>query len=93
MKRMRRAIAATFAGPSLHFHLRSLDAVRTNDFERAVEYGYATLTSWGMHRMGPGGSKLREFGKFRDSLRIVWPVVLQLQDKTQPVSAMVIGVT
>jgi hypothetical protein len=74
--------AATFAGPSLHFHLRALEAVQANDFEQAVEYVYATLTSWGMHRMGSGGSKMREFCEFRESLRIVWPVVLQLQDKT-----------
>ena len=29
--------------------------------EAFVETVYATLTSWGMHRMGPGGAKLVDF--------------------------------
>ncbi len=74
--------AEVFGGPSLHFHLRSLEAARAQDFERFVEYVYALLASWGMHRMGPGGSKMREFGEFHSSLRLVWPIALQLQEKT-----------
>jgi hypothetical protein len=53
--------AEVFGGPSLHFHLRGLEAARSQDFERFAEYVYAVLASWGMHRMGPGGSKMREF--------------------------------
>lgn len=30
---------------------------------------YATLTAWGMHRMGPGGAKLVDFPVMRESLR------------------------
>jgi hypothetical protein len=70
-----------FGGPSLHFHLRALEAAQAGDFERFVEYLYAVLASWGMHRMGPGGSKMREFDEFHGSLRIVWPIALQLRDK------------
>jgi hypothetical protein len=73
--------AVVFAGPSLHFHLRSLEAGRAQDFERFAENLYAVLASWGMHRMGPGGSKMREFGEFQTSLRLVWPIALQLRDK------------
>ena len=73
--------SVVFAGPSLHFHLRSLEAARAQDFERFAEYLYAVLASWGMHRMGPGGSKMREFGEFQASLRLVWPIALQLRDK------------
>jgi hypothetical protein len=47
--------AQVFGGPSLHFHLRSLDAAIAQDFERFAESVYAVLASWGMHRMGPGG--------------------------------------
>jgi hypothetical protein len=43
--------AAVFAGPSLYFHLRTLEAAGTQDFERFTEYLYAVLASWGMHRM------------------------------------------
>lgn len=74
--------AAVFGGPSLHFHLKSLEAARYQDFERFAEYVYALLASWGMHRMGPGGSKMREFGEFHSSLKRIWPVALQLQEAT-----------
>lgn len=74
--------SAVFGGPSLHFHLRSLDAAKEGDLERVAESVYAVLVSWGMHRMGPGGSKMCEFGKFRASLEVVWPIVASLREKT-----------
>lgn len=74
--------AALFSGPSIHFHLRALEAARAQEFESFAEYTYAMLASWGMHRMGPGGSKMREFEDFRSSLRDVWPTALPLQAKT-----------
>jgi hypothetical protein len=74
--------AALFSGPSLHFHLRAIEAAHTQDFERFAECSYAMLASWGMHRMGPGGSKMREFEEFRSSLCDVWPVALSLQTRT-----------
>jgi len=61
-------VADTFRGPSLYFHQR---AIATRDLsERAThfEYVYATLASWGMHRMGRGGSKMQSFETFRRSL-------------------------
>lgn len=70
-----------FGGPSLHFHLKSLEAARAQDFERFAESVYAVLPSWGMHRMG-GGPKMREFAEFHSSLKAVWPIALQLQQKT-----------
>jgi len=36
-----------------------------------TELIYAALTSWGMHRMGPGGSKMRSFEEFKDSVTFV----------------------
>jgi hypothetical protein len=73
--------AEIFGGPSLHFHLRSLEAARAQDFERFAEYVYAVLASWGMHRMGPRGSKMGEFEEFRASLQTAWPAVLRLQER------------
>ncbi len=61
--------ANKFTGPSLHFHQRALAAREQGDFERLVEYIYATLASWGMHRMGKGGAKLKDFETFRTNLR------------------------
>ncbi len=74
--------AALFGGPSLHFHLKGLEAGRAQNFDAFAEYAYAVLASWGMHRMGPGGSKMCEFDKFESSLRSVWPAALELQKKT-----------
>lgn len=34
-----------------------------------LENLYAVLTAWGMHRMGPGGSKLKEFSEFKKNLK------------------------
>jgi hypothetical protein len=74
--------AAPFSGPSLHFHLKALEAARAQELDRFAEYAYATLASWGMHRMGPGGSKMCEFDEFYSSLRNVWHVALSLQTRT-----------
>jgi hypothetical protein len=68
--------ANLFSGPSLYFHFKTLDllhrhvspaeAVKDGEFLESI---YATLTSWGMHRMGPRGAKLVEFATFQDSFR------------------------
>lgn len=73
--------AGIFSGPSLHFHLRSLESSQTQDLTCFSEHVYALLASWGMHRMGPGGSKMKEFHEFSDSLRKVWPAALCLQKR------------
>ncbi|MDQ3666537.1 MAG: hypothetical protein M3410_08150 [Acidobacteriota bacterium] len=54
--------AETFRGPSLYFHQRALETRESADFSLHIEYVYATLASWGMHRMGKRGSEkyLRE---------------------------------
>lgn len=60
--------AHPFTGPSTHFHLRAIERVRQlGDVQAAVHdvvtvnLVYATLASWGMHRMGPAGAKLVEY--------------------------------
>ena len=73
--------AGVFSGPSVYFHLRSLQAAKTQDFERFAEYVYATLASWGMHRMGPSGAKMCGFEKFHSSLDGVWRAAMLLQQK------------
>lgn len=68
--------AQLFTGPSLYFHFRTLEirkecetAIDTIDDERFFEYLYATLTSWGMHRMGAGNTKLREIKEIETSFK------------------------
>ncbi len=74
--------SAVFGGPSLYFHQAALRAAELKDFERFSEMSYAVLTAWGMHRMGRGGSKMREFDDFHGSLKLLWPLILNLQQQT-----------
>lgn len=66
--------AETFRGPSLYFHRRSLEMANSVNLESYLEYVYATLASWGMHRMGKGGSKMQSFDVFKES-------ILKIKDK------------
>lgn len=61
-------VADVFNGPSLYFHGKALAAKNVPDIERYLEYIYATLVSWGMHRMGSGGSKMVGFDEFKNSV-------------------------
>lgn len=75
------AFSSFYQGPCLYFHLRTISVLRrllsqSNSGYRAVceseefmELLYATLTAWGMNRMGRKGPKLQEFERFRETLR------------------------
>jgi hypothetical protein len=62
-----------FGGPCVHFHQECLRAGEQEFLsDRHLEMLYATLTAWGMHRMGNSDrtkTKLVEWKAFRDSLR------------------------
>ena len=72
----------TFGGPSLYFHQRSLDTRRSPASLSHLEYVYATLSSWGMHRMGPGGSKMRSFSAFHASVEPIRDKIAMAQQLT-----------
>lgn len=65
-----------FGGPSVYFHLKTIealtrhstavDALGDNAF---FDYLYATLASWGLHRMGPGNPKLSDIAQLKASFR------------------------
>jgi hypothetical protein len=68
--------AEPFGGPSWYFHRRALDrrfqhgrASTLFEDDLFFDYLYATLTAWGLHRMGPGNTKLRDLQVLRGSLR------------------------
>lgn len=70
---------AAFGGPSVYFHRECLRAGR-EDFlsKRHVEMLYATLASWGMHRMGDSATtktKLTDWQRFSGSLIEQRPVL------------------
>ena len=58
-----------FGGPSVYFHEKCLQECQDNFLsDRHVELIYATLTSWGMHRMGKPEGKLTNWNDFYDSI-------------------------
>lgn len=63
---------AAFGGPCVYFHRECLAAGRESFLsERHVEMIYATLTAWGMHRMGDSETtktKLTDWERFSSSL-------------------------
>lgn len=68
--------AVLFTGPSLYFHRKTIarraehsnvaDLLEDAEFFDSL---YATLTAWGMHRMGPGNTKLVDLDRLKDSFR------------------------
>jgi len=74
-----------FFGPSVYFHNKVISLVRNSNYsllvedEHFIEYVYATLASWGMHRMGPKGSKMRDFKEFRHSILSTKNLFLELK--------------
>lgn len=74
-----------FSGPSVHFHQRAISRRRAHGSvaglladERFLEYVYAVLPSWGMHRMGPQPAKVAEFGDLVASLHAAAPMLEEL---------------
>lgn len=76
-----------FSGPSLYFHKKTIDILRRYGLsavlksEQFFEYLYATLASWGLHRMGKTNTKLVDFDKFKESITSQKERLLTLSDK------------
>ena len=69
-----------FGGPSVYFHQQTLIECNQSFLSnRHIEMIYATLTSWGMHRMGETKTKMVEFLDFKKSIDSVAPVLKELQ--------------
>lgn len=71
--------AETFHGPSLFFHHRALQTRHPPGTLNHLEYVYATLASWGMHRMGRRGSKMQSFDTFRRSIECLKDKIFEAQ--------------
>ncbi len=78
--------AEKFTGPSVYFHIRTLNRLESLGLSAAledphfIEYLYATLTAWGLHRMGPKGAKLVDFEPFKMTLSNQKEAIISLQD-------------
>lgn len=65
------SISNWFGGPSIYFHRQCIDECKKNFLlDRHIELIYATLVSWGLHRMGDPSktAKLVNFCKFKKSI-------------------------
>jgi hypothetical protein len=65
-----------FVGPSVYFHAKTIQglaghptAVDALGDDLFFDYLYATLASWGLHRMGPGNTKLVDLDELKASFR------------------------
>lgn len=74
-------------GPSLYFHNRAISVRRQHRSATSllrddtfIEYVYAVLPSWGMHRMGDQKAKVCEFEPFAEALRRHSPQLDELWD-------------
>lgn len=75
-----------FSGPSIYFHKKVIGKIRNSErYEQLFhddlffDYLYATLASWGMHRMGKGGAKMANFEDFKHSICLAKDNLLNLQ--------------
>ncbi len=74
-----------FTGPSLHFHRRALEVRRGHATsahavvdQEFLELLYAMLSAWGMHRMGPGNTRLLDLEHIAASFAEVQQAVARL---------------
>lgn len=79
------ALLKEFGGPSVYFHIQAIKEQEYNFLsDRHIEMIYATLASWGMHRMGDPKetkAKMVEFDSFRKS-------ILKRRDELERFSAL-----
>lgn len=80
---------AVFTGPSGYFHRKTLARRSLHADVQALladdlffDFLYATLAAWGLHRMGPGKTKLRDIEELKESFRAQAGVLEQLRDMT-----------
>ncbi len=81
-------MAQPYTGPSVYFHLKTIE--RLGELQRPLiaakdhrflEYLYATLAAWGMHRMGRSGAKMVDFKSFAVSIADRAPAIDELKNE------------
>ena len=77
-----------FSGPSEYFYINKIiHTTKKGDYQSVFtkefnEWLYATLASWGMHRMGPDnkGAKMNDFKSFNQCILQNKEAILELKD-------------
>lgn len=77
--------SGAFTGPSVYFHERAIERRRLHATvadlladELFLEYVYAVLPAWGMHRMGSQSAKVCDFSQLAASMRSAAPLIEEL---------------
>jgi hypothetical protein len=75
----------TFSGPAVYFHRRAIERRHLHKAAEDLladklflEYVYAVLPAWGMHRMGAQRAKVTEFDRLASSLQAAAPLLSEL---------------
>lgn len=75
-----------FGGPSVYFHAKTIEALARHPTavdalgdDVFFDHLYATLASWGLHRMGPGNAKLGDLAELKASFREQAPNIERVQ--------------
>lgn len=71
-----------FTGPSLYFHRKARGLAGPLRTEERTDAIYAVLVSWGMHRMGGRGSKMRAYEEFSDSMQTIKSDLTKVKNRT-----------
>ena len=75
------AVLKRFGGPSVYFHVQSIKEHESHFLsDRHVEMIYATLASWGMHRMGDPKDTKAKMVEFVDFKRSIMSQLRRLQE-------------
>lgn len=75
-------ITNDFGGPSIYFHNQAIIQQKEAFLSyRHLEMIYATLASWGMHRMGETKTKIYDFQTFSNSIMINSEILNLLKTK------------
>jgi hypothetical protein len=76
-----------FSGPSIYFHKKAIEKIRNcESYDRLFDddlyfdYLYATLVSWGMHKMEEKGPKMVDYDKFKGSIRSIRQHLIDLRE-------------
>lgn len=77
-----------FSGPSEYFYIHKIISVtKKGDYNEVftkefIEFIYATLAAWGMHRMGPEnkGAKMNDFDSFKECIMQNKNKILELKN-------------
>ena len=75
-----------YSGPSIYFHIKAIDKYRSVENydnllsdDQYIEYIYATLAAWGMHRMTKN-VLMKEYKNFKNAIELIRDSLVELKE-------------